>query len=220
MRAGDQGERSLRGQVPARLGALAAGDRAGRGRAGRRARSRGGRARLHRQGQRPAPLRALLQGDRSRPARDRSAARPDLDARRGDRVRAGQGHPRPGDAGLAVLDRREPLRPRDRGGRARGSRGRRRPRSRTRSRATPRQAPEPVEVTIGFEAGVPVSLDGEELPLAELIARLNALAGPLRDRPDRHDREPRRRDQEPRGVRGAGRDRADRRRTPRSRTSC
>ena len=32
-------------------------------------------------------------------------------------------------------------------------------------------------MTIGFEAGVPVSLDGEELPLAELIARLNALAG-------------------------------------------
>ena len=34
-----------------------------------------------------------------------------------------QGHPRPGDAGGAVLDRREPLRPRDRGGRARGSLG-------------------------------------------------------------------------------------------------
>ena len=41
----------------------------------------------------------------------------------------------------------------------------------------PSSAPEPVEVTIGFTAGVPVSLDGEELPLAELIARLNALAG-------------------------------------------
>ena len=33
--------------------------------------------------------------------------------------------------------------------------------------------------------------------------------GPVRDRPDRHDREPRRRDQEPRGLRGAGGDRAD-----------
>ena len=51
------------------------------------------------------------------------AARPDLDARRGDRVRARQGDPGPGDAGGAVLDRREPLRPRDRGGRARGSLG-------------------------------------------------------------------------------------------------
>src|ERR671910_12349 len=42
----------------------------------------------------------------------------------------------------------------------------------------PANAPEPVEVTLGFEAGIPISLDGEELPLAELIARLNALAGP------------------------------------------
>ena len=41
----------------------------------------------------------------------------------------------------------------------------------------PATAPEPTEVTIGFEAGIPVSLDGEELPPAELIARLNGLAG-------------------------------------------
>jgi len=41
----------------------------------------------------------------------------------------------------------------------------------------PSTAPEPTEVTIGFAAGVPVSLDGEELPLAALIARVNALAG-------------------------------------------
>ena len=38
-------------------------------------------------------------------------------------------------------------------------------------------APAPQEVVIGFEAGVPVSLDGEELSLAELIAALNAEAG-------------------------------------------
>ena len=41
----------------------------------------------------------------------------------------------------------------------------------------PSSSPEPIEVTIGFERGVPVSLDGEELALAELIARLNGLAG-------------------------------------------
>jgi argininosuccinate synthase len=41
----------------------------------------------------------------------------------------------------------------------------------------PSSALEPMEVTIGFEAGLPVSLEGVELPLAELIARLNALAG-------------------------------------------
>jgi len=38
-------------------------------------------------------------------------------------------------------------------------------------------APAPVEVVVGFEAGIPVSLDGDELSLAELVARLNGLAG-------------------------------------------
>jgi len=37
--------------------------------------------------------------------------------------------------------------------------------------------PAPTEVVIGFEQGVPVSLDGTELPLAELIPRMNHLAG-------------------------------------------
>jgi argininosuccinate synthase len=41
----------------------------------------------------------------------------------------------------------------------------------------PAGAPAPVEVVIGFEAGVPVSLDGEELPLNELITQLNRQAG-------------------------------------------
>ena len=62
VRTRDQGERALRGQVPARLGALAARDRAGGRRDRARPRRRGGRARLHRQGQRPAPLRARVQG--------------------------------------------------------------------------------------------------------------------------------------------------------------
>jgi argininosuccinate synthase len=43
--------------------------------------------------------------------------------------------------------------------------------------ADPAGAPEPTELTIGFEGGLPVSLDGDELPLAELIATLNAHAG-------------------------------------------
>ncbi len=37
--------------------------------------------------------------------------------------------------------------------------------------------PAPTEVVIGFEQGIPVSLDGEELPLARLITSLNGLAG-------------------------------------------
>jgi argininosuccinate synthase len=43
--------------------------------------------------------------------------------------------------------------------------------------ADPATAPPPVEIVVGFERGIPVSLDGEELPLAELIARANEVAG-------------------------------------------
>jgi argininosuccinate synthase len=43
---------------------------------------------------------------------------------------------------------------------------------------SPEQAPEePVELTLGFEAGTPVSVDGESLPPAALLARLNRVAG-------------------------------------------
>jgi argininosuccinate synthase len=41
----------------------------------------------------------------------------------------------------------------------------------------PGGAPPPVEVVVGFERGLPVSIDGQELGLAQLIARLNRLAG-------------------------------------------
>ena len=41
----------------------------------------------------------------------------------------------------------------------------------------PDGAPQPVEVVIGFEGGLPISLDGEPLPLHELIAALNGQAG-------------------------------------------
>jgi len=41
----------------------------------------------------------------------------------------------------------------------------------------PDDAPAPAEHVIGFESGLPVALDGAELPLADLIARLNQLAG-------------------------------------------
>lgn len=41
----------------------------------------------------------------------------------------------------------------------------------------PDHAPPPAEVVIGFDAGLPASLDGEPLPLHELIATLNRRAG-------------------------------------------
>ena len=41
----------------------------------------------------------------------------------------------------------------------------------------PDEAPEPVEVVVGFEGGLPVSLDGDELPLADLASALNGQAG-------------------------------------------
>src|SRR5918912_815921 len=44
--------------------------------------------------------------------------------------------------------------------------------------AAPEEAPdEPGYVTLGFEEGLPVNLDGEELPLVELIAELNRIVG-------------------------------------------
>ena len=41
----------------------------------------------------------------------------------------------------------------------------------------PDDAPAPVEIVVGFEHGLPVSLDGAELDLHELVSTLNAIAG-------------------------------------------
>jgi argininosuccinate synthase len=43
--------------------------------------------------------------------------------------------------------------------------------------ADPAAAPDAAEIVIGFERGRPVTLDGEELSMAELVATLNRLAG-------------------------------------------
>ena len=43
--------------------------------------------------------------------------------------------------------------------------------------ASPADAPAPVEVVVAFEQGLPVALDGVDLPLAELVAQLNEQAG-------------------------------------------
>ena len=41
----------------------------------------------------------------------------------------------------------------------------------------PSTAPAPIEVTVGFERGLPISIDAEELSLTDLIAQANHLAG-------------------------------------------
>src|SRR4029079_4094015 len=41
----------------------------------------------------------------------------------------------------------------------------------------PVQAPDPIELVIGFEKGIPVTLDDEPLSLADLLAQANRLAG-------------------------------------------
>jgi argininosuccinate synthase len=43
--------------------------------------------------------------------------------------------------------------------------------------SSPLAAPDPAEVVIGFEEGLPVALDGEELELTDLLAALNEQAG-------------------------------------------
>ncbi len=43
--------------------------------------------------------------------------------------------------------------------------------------ADPDEAPEPAEILLGFAGGLPISLDGEELGLVDLVAELNERAG-------------------------------------------
>ena len=63
---------------------------------------------------------------------------------------------------------------------------------------------------VRFEQGVPVSIDGDALPLHELVGRDDRARRRVRLRPPRHGREPPRRHQEPRDLRGTGRARAHR----------
>ena len=153
------------------LGRPLIGEAGRRGRA--RARLRHDRPRLHRQGQRPGPDRGDDRDARPRAEDHRAGARVADGPRGGDRLRA----------------------------RARASRSRAGPRPRpTRSTTTsgaaprrdaaiedldeappddvfqlvtrPEDAPdEPQVVTVGFERGRPVSLDGEQLGLVELLER-------------------------------------------------
>ena len=195
-RPGRQGagrKRALRGPVSPRLGAVAAGDRRGRGRHRGPARRRSRRPRVHREGQRPAALRARLQGEVPRRPRDRALARPRLDedeeiayaVARGIPVEASTEKPYSIDDNLlgraieaGVLEDPWHAPPDDA----------------FVLTASPLDAPAPTEVVIAFEAGLPASLD-DEAPLHELVQGSERSSRPVRDRPDRHDREPRGRHQ-------------------------
>ena len=136
-----------------------------------------------------------------------AGARLGNEPRTDDRLRRQAQHRRHREQGQDLLDRRQPL------GHGRSSaassrtRGRRR--LRTSSLSTVPVATEPVEVTIGFDHGVPVSLDGAELGLVELVEKLGQLAGSVGLRARRHRRGAPGRDKEPRGLRVPGRPRAD-----------
>ena len=67
---------------------------------------------------------------------------------------------------------------------------------------------DPWELVVGFEQGVPVSLDGEAMPLDDLVLATPARCRPVRLGPCRHGREPAGRHQEPRELRVPGRARA------------
>ena len=71
-------------------------------------------------------------------------------------------------------------------------------------------APAPVEVVVGFERRPPGLARRRGAAARRADRGAERARRRVRDRADRHDREPRRRHQEPRAVRGAGGDRADR----------
>ena len=70
----------------------------------------------------------------------------------------------------------------------------------------PETAPDTPEIiTIDFECGDAVAVNGEALSPAALLTKLNELGKTPRDRPPRSGREPLRRHEEPRPLRDAGR---------------
>ncbi len=203
-RAGHPGQRPLRGQVPARLGAVAPGHRAPPGGRGPPPRGRRGRPRLHGQRQRPGPLRGRAPApwrptSRSwRPARMWGMTREDCVA-----YAARHGHPHRGHQGEALLDRREPLGPghrvrRDRGSLGRTARRRLRPDRADRHRAASRSSS-------ASRRACPVTSTAGRLALAELIAEVGAVVGSYGWGRHRHGREPPGRDQEPGDLRVPGR---------------
>ena len=170
-----------------------------------------GRARLHRQGQRPGALRGRHRRARAGPAGARPGPRLRHDPGQGDRLRRGEG----------PADRRRPRSRRTPSTRTSGA-ARSRPassrtsgtaRSRT-STTTPPTRPcraRPTRSSSPSTQGVPVAIDGQPVTVLQAVQRAQPAGRRAGRRPARHGRGPARRHQEPRGLRGAGRDRADHR---------
>jgi hypothetical protein len=152
-------------------------------------------SRVHGEGQRPASLRARLQG--ALPGREgrRAAPRPHLDRDEEISTRSARAFRSPRRERRPTRSTRTSSAARSRPASSR-IRGPGRPTSRTRylrpsgraSRRSDRHR---------LREGIPVSLDGAELSSPSSSQRPTVLPVPARDRPDRHDREPRCRHQEP-----------------------
>ena len=199
-----QGQRALRGQVPARVVALASGDRPASRRRRPRARRRRGRARLHRQGQRPGAVRSVDARARARPRGARAGPGVGLHPRGLDRVRGEARHPDHGVARSSPYSVDENMWAGRSSAATSRTRGSRRPRTCTRSRRPPTRRREPRELVIGFEAGVPVTLDGGPDAAARARRRRGRGSRRVRVRSHRHGREPAGRHQEPRDLRVPG----------------
>ena len=201
------GRRALHGALPAGVGAVPAGDRRGAGRRRPAVRRGHRRARLHRQGQRPGPLRGRHRRARARPAGARAGPGLRHDQGRGDRLRRAQRPADRRDRPLAVLDRPEPLGPR---GRDRLPRG---PVERA-DRGALLLHVRPERAAGAGRGARPLRrrrADRDRRPAGDRPAGHRGAQPAGRRagrRPARHGRGPAGRHQEPRGLRGARRDRA------------
>ena len=209
--AGAEGERALHGPLPAGLGAVAAGDRASTW-------SRPRATTTRRPSRTAAPARATTRcGSRSAsapsrrtspciaPVRDSGMTRDKAIAFAEEREPADRR-----DQEVAVLHRPERLGPR---GRDRLPRRRLERPDRGRLLLHPgpgRRRGTPDEVIISFTDGAPTAIDGQPGHDARGDPAAQRACRRAGDRAARHGRGPAGRDQEPRGLRGARRARADR----------
>ena len=198
---GTPGERQVRGEVPAGLGAVAARHREASRRCGAGARRRRRRPRLHRQGERPGALRGLDARARPRPRSAGARPRLGLHPRGLDRLRHPSRDPHQGAQGQPVFDRREPVGPRHRVRRDRGPVGRASERAlHAHDRSRPGAA-RPVGAGHRLRSRRARDARRPGIPAPRARRRGRPARGQLRVGSSRHGREPPRRHQEPRGLR-------------------